>query len=72
LAELENMYVKESLRGHGIGGKLIRQFEDWCKEKGVQRIRVVASAGNNEAIRFYKAHGAQEVSMTLEKELGSK
>ena len=69
VAELENMYVRESSRGKGIGGKLMQKFEDWCKERKVQRIRIVASAGNSEAIRFYKAHGSKEVNLTLEKEL---
>jgi GNAT superfamily N-acetyltransferase len=69
IAELENMYVQESMRGKGVGGKLISQFEDWCKERKVQIIRVVASAANNDAINFYKKHGSEEVSVTLEKKL---
>ncbi len=72
MAELENMYVQESMRGRGIGGKLVQQFEDWCKEKGVQIIRVVASAQNSDAIKFYKAHGAKEVSVTLERRFDTK
>ncbi|MES2314414.1 MAG: GNAT family N-acetyltransferase [Patescibacteria group bacterium] len=68
-AELENMYVKDSMRGKGIGGKLVQQFEDWCKEKGVEVIRVVASAENAAAIKFYEAHGAKPVSLTLEKKI---
>ena len=70
VAELENMYVKDSMRGKGIGGKLVKQFEDWCKEKGVEVIRIVASAENADAIKFYKAHGAKPVSLTLERSLG--
>ena len=69
IAEAENMFVKESFRGQRIGTKLSGQFEEWCREKGAQRIRHVASAGNGEAIKFYKAHGSKEVSVTLEKEL---
>ena len=69
IAELENMYIEETFRGQGIGGKLSKQFEDWCKERKVQRIRYVASAGNVEAIKFYKTHGAKEINITLEKEL---
>jgi len=69
IAELENMFVDESMRGNGIGGKLISRFEDWCKERKVQVIRVVASAGNDSAIRFYESHGATPSSVTLEKQL---
>ncbi|MEI7777221.1 MAG: GNAT family N-acetyltransferase [bacterium] len=70
MAELENMYVQENLRGQGLGGKLVDQFESWCKGKGVTRIRVIASAGNSDAIKFYEAHGSKKVSITLEKDLG--
>ena len=69
MAEAENMFVEESFRGQGVGTKLSEQFEDWCRGKGAQRIRHVASAANSEAIKFYKAHGSKEVSVTLEKEL---
>jgi GNAT superfamily N-acetyltransferase len=71
IAELENMYVRETMRGKGIGGKLIQQFEDWCKTNNVERIRIVASAQNNQALKFYEAHGAKPVSVTLEKALGT-
>lgn len=71
IAELENMFVDESMRGKGIGGKLVSKFEDWCKERNVQIIRIVASSGNADAIKFYEGHGAKPVSLTLEKELGA-
>ena len=69
LAEAENMYIKDDFRSKGIGGKLVALFEDWCKERKVQRIRYVASAGNAEAIRFYKKRGCKEVDIGLEREL---
>ena len=72
VAELENMYVHEAMRGKGVGVKLVEKFEDWCKEKGVQVIRVVASAENSDSIKFYQARGAKPVSLILEKVLESK
>lgn len=69
MAEAENMFVKESHRGQGIGGRLLNEFEKWCKERKVQRIRFVASAANSGAIKLYKSLGAKEVSVTLEKDL---
>ena len=69
LAEAENMYIKDTFRSQGIGGKLVALFEDWCKERKVQRIRYVASANNVEAIKFYKKHGCKEVDIGLEREL---
>jgi GNAT superfamily N-acetyltransferase len=69
MAEVENMLVQEFMRGKGVGGKLMKQFESWCTEKKVQIIRIVASAANNDAIKFYKKNGSKEVSLVLEKEL---
>jgi ribosomal protein S18 acetylase RimI-like enzyme len=69
LAEGENMYVKGAFRGRGVGTKLVKQFEVWCREKGVQVIRYVASAENTEGIKFYKTQGLKEISVTLEKKL---
>jgi len=69
LAEAENMYVKESFRSQGIGSGLSLKFEDWCRERKVERIRHIASAGNVEAIKFYKKHGCKEVDIALEKDL---
>lgn len=69
LAELENMYVEESMRGKGIGSKLVYMFEKWCTEKKVERIRIIASAENARAIKFYKTQGSFEVCVTLEKKI---
>ncbi len=69
MSEVENMYIKDTSRDKGIGSELIKYFEDWCQKRGVQRIRYVASIENIDAIRFYKKHGAFEVSVTLEKDL---
>ena len=69
IAEAENAYVDEVFRSRGIGGRLAQEFEEWCRNNGAQRIRYVASAANAKAIKFYKAHGAEEISLTLEKEI---
>ncbi len=69
LAEVENMYIKAAFRGNGIGARLLEQFEMWCREQNVERIRFVASAENEKAISFYKTNGAEAVAVTLEKKL---
>lgn len=69
LAEGENMCVRDSFRGRGVGSKFTSKFEEWCREKGVEVIRYVASAGNTKAIQFYKSQGLKEVNITLEKRL---
>lgn len=64
-AELENMYVKETMRSQGIGGKLAQTFLDWCKSKGAEHVIVGTLAGNDRAVKFYKAHGFDEFEIVL-------
>lgn len=60
MAELENMYVEESYRGKGVGRSLVNNFE---------KIKVIASAGNTNAIKFYESKGCSKINVTLEKDL---
>lgn len=70
MAELENMFVKEAYRHQGIGKQLASKFKQWCKEQGVQKILVIASAPNEQAIQFYKSIGFEPYSLELEMSLG--
>lgn len=67
--ELTSMWVDEDYRSRGVGKKLIEEFEKWCKEKSILRLRVVASAQNKQGINFYKREGFEEYNLTLEKNL---
>ncbi len=69
LAEGDNMYIKESSRENGIGTAFINQFESWCRERKIQRIRYTASANNVDAIKFYESNGSKKYNIILEKEL---
>ena len=69
VAELESMYVRESLRGQGAGHALIREFFSWAARSNVQRLRVVASAGNQKAIAFYRREGFADFDLVLERDL---
>lgn len=68
-AELEYMFVMAEYRSMGIGTKLYRAFVEWCKKKGVKRLRVEASAKNVAAISFYEKHGFVEYDLILEMDL---
>ena len=68
-AELENMFVLDNRRGMGIGGKLFEAFKDWCKSKGVKRLRVGASAQNVGGINFYRKNGFSDYDLILESNL---
>ncbi len=68
-AELDNMLVLEECRGMGVGGMLYDVFVEWCKDREVKMLRVNASAGNREAIGFYRKSGFEDYSLTLERKL---
>lgn len=66
LAELESMYLRPEYRGQGIGTQLVDEFKDWAEQKDADRLRVQASAQNQDAIDFYQKNGFQDYSLTLE------
>ena len=69
LAELSSMFVLEEYRGKGVGGMLYDVFVGWCKGRGVKVLRVAASAGNEEAIGFYRKCGFEDYALVLEREI---
>ncbi|MFV8225520.1 GNAT family N-acetyltransferase [Christiangramia aquimixticola] len=56
---LEDLIVRESMRGTGLGGALYQQVVKYGHENGVKRIEWVVSEGNKNAIEFYENTGAQ-------------
>ncbi|MBN8549369.1 MAG: GNAT family N-acetyltransferase [Deltaproteobacteria bacterium] len=69
LAELEVMFVAETFRNKGVGRQLTNEFFRWATGKGCQRAKVVASAGNIRAAKFYRDNGFQDYTVALEKEI---
>jgi len=67
VAEIECLYVEPRWRGAGIGARLVRRFERWARRQGAERMRVVVSAGNVRAIRFYQRGGYRLHDVVLEK-----
>ncbi len=65
-AELDNMLVKNKLRGRGIGSRLAKDFIKWCKTKKVKYLSVTTHAKNEQGIGFYKSLGFKEYVSTLE------
>ncbi len=56
MANLNNIYVEESMHGQGIGGKLFKTFKEFCQEQHVKKINVTVNSQNSQAIEFYKKH----------------
>jgi diamine N-acetyltransferase len=65
-AELDSMFVLEEYRERGVGKMLYESFVKWCKREDVKLLRVEASAGNKEAIGFYRRMGFKDYSLILE------
>ncbi|MBP2833185.1 GNAT family N-acetyltransferase [Aquimarina sp. U1-2] len=55
---LEDLIVKEAMRGTGLGSALYTQVMKYAKEKGVRRVEWVVLDWNQNAIKFYEKSGA--------------
>ena len=58
---LNDLFVLESLRGMGIGKKLLRKIQIFCEETQVGGIVVETTTSNTGARRLYESNGYQKV-----------
>ncbi len=56
---LEDLIVKESMRGTGLGSALYGEVLKYAKSKGVRRVEWVVLDWNKNAIDFYEKSGAK-------------
>jgi ribosomal protein S18 acetylase RimI-like enzyme len=66
IAELDNMFIDEHFRRHGIGKRLVIEMKEQLKKKGAKSVRVEAAFQNENAIEFYKSCGFDEFDLVLE------
>lgn len=59
---LEDLYVKESLRGQGIGKKLLLEVIKVAKEEGLGRVEWSCLDWNTPSIKFYESLGAKSMN----------
>lgn len=76
VAGIETLNVDPMFQGHGIGKKLLSAAEiDMCS-RGIDRIRLEVSVGNNSAIKLYERSGFRKIAILKEyyinKQYGSK
>lgn len=50
---VEDVVVKQSFRGKGVGKKLLGEIEIWAKAHGMKRIQLLADHTNDPALKFY-------------------
>jgi GNAT superfamily N-acetyltransferase len=56
---LEDLYVRPSARGHGLGGALLAALARICVERGYRRLEWWVLDWNADALRFYHRLGAE-------------
>lgn len=56
---IDDVYVREAARGHGVGLALMGAARDVCQARGLSRIRWEVQPDNSGAIRFYERLGAK-------------
>ncbi len=54
---LDEMYVDEGARGHGLGKALIEAAEDWAREMSMTQMRLNVFLWNENATRLYEKTG---------------
>jgi len=57
VGEIQEMYVNENGRNHGIGRRLIETLVEMAKARGVLRLEVTSSFKREGAHRFYEREG---------------
>jgi GNAT superfamily N-acetyltransferase len=55
---MDDLYVKEEFRGHGVGTELINKVIEYAKTTNCQKVKWQVSEWNKPAIEFYKSLGA--------------
>lgn len=65
---LSKMAVDESVRGRGYGDRLIEVALTFAREAGAHTVTLVSNTVLTPAIRLYRKHGFQEVSLDPDEE----
>lgn len=58
-AYMDELWIKSNYQGKGIGKELVKFFENFCKEKGVEVADLISHREAN-AYEFYKKRGYSE------------
>lgn len=60
-AELPRIYVHPDRWSEGVGSELLDRIEEWLRERGAERLRLVVLADNEVGNAFYESHGYRAV-----------
>jgi GNAT superfamily N-acetyltransferase len=59
------MFVPEEQRGKGLNGLIIEKLIDWCRDQGLNEIRLDVYNVNDPAIRAYEKAGFKKHLITM-------
>jgi GNAT superfamily N-acetyltransferase len=62
---LEDVIVKSTHRGAGLGRSLVEHVLAWAKAEGMNRVTLLADKDNASALEFYARMGFQPSAMTV-------
>ena len=68
-ALIEELVVRESARGRGVGGALMSELLRRLPSQRCAEVSVTTMPDNEGAIRFYRSHGLVDEAVFLEKHL---
>lgn len=60
---IEDLVVSRTMRGRGIGPKLLSSLEAWAIQRGIQRIQLLADKDNLSGLNFYSQQNWQETRL---------
>ena len=64
--EIHDLYVKESYRSAGVGGKLVERIKNTAGRNGIHRFRVHSATKDLERVlKFYRSHGFKSWCMEM-------
>jgi GNAT superfamily N-acetyltransferase len=64
-----DIFISSGYRRNGVGRKLIKKFEEWCKRKGLKYLELSTNFKNEVARKFYPAMGFEEYEVFYMKKL---
>lgn len=63
---LSKIYVKKSLRGHGLGRKMLEFTEDLCRNRQIKNIWLTVNKNNTDSISWYSRMGFKNTGPTVQ------
>lgn len=66
---VSDLWIEPGQRGRGIARALIAEVEDRLRARGIGQLQITAVAGNDQALRLYRALGYADYEVTLAKTL---